>query len=152
LGEEVGGFRIFQTAANCITHYLHGALHLFLGDQLETRKRIVTNTTIVEDIALTIRATKRMPLFVAEGSTSQKMARINAVLLISGTLTSGSQVLKEVCSFLAIPPQITTGISTTQSSEAKSVICSFACTVPIEIGRPCMTDLRVTETGEGISI
>jgi hypothetical protein len=79
LGEEVGGFRIFQTDAHCTTHYLHGALHLFLDDQLETRKRILTNTTIIEDIALTIRATKRMPLFVAEGSASQKMAKINAV-------------------------------------------------------------------------
>jgi len=79
LGDEVNGFRTFRTDANCTTYYLHGALHLFLGPQLETRKRVVTTDTIINDIAATIRELKRLPLFVAEGSSIQKKAKINSV-------------------------------------------------------------------------
>jgi hypothetical protein len=79
LGDEVDGFRKFSAGAYCNTYYLHGALHLFLDDELETQKRIVTNNTIIDDIASTIRARARLPLFVAEGTTLQKIARIRSV-------------------------------------------------------------------------
>ena len=79
LGDEVDGFRQYNDSAHCNTYYLHGALHLFLGSQRETRKRVVTNSTIIDDIAETIRRTKQLPLFVAEGSSGQKLARINSV-------------------------------------------------------------------------
>jgi len=77
LGEAVNGFRTFSTDGNCSVHYLHGALHLFLNQQQETLKRIVTGNTIVDDIANTIQ--RRLPLFVAEGTSAQKMRRINSV-------------------------------------------------------------------------
>ena len=60
-------------------NYLHGALHLFLGSKRETLKRVVTSGTIVSDVASTIRNTGHLPLFVAEGTTIEKMARINSV-------------------------------------------------------------------------
>lgn len=79
LGPTLNGFRTFSEEGNCNTYYLHGALHLFLGEQRETLKRIVTTGTIVSDIANTIRNTGHLPLFVAEGTTIEKMARINSV-------------------------------------------------------------------------
>jgi hypothetical protein len=69
-GRQVDGFREYTRNANPNTYYLHGALHLFLGPQRETRKRVVTNGAIVNDIADTIRKTKQLPLFVAEGSSN----------------------------------------------------------------------------------
>jgi hypothetical protein len=79
LGGEAGGFRTFSEDAMCNTFYLHGALHLFLGSQRDTLKRIVTSGTIINDIATTIRTRRQLPLFVAEGLSSEKMARINSV-------------------------------------------------------------------------
>jgi hypothetical protein len=78
-GDQIDGFREYSPRAPCNTHYLHGALHLFLGPRRETWKRVVTNDTIINDITDTIKKTKQLPLFVAEGSTSQKLARINSV-------------------------------------------------------------------------
>jgi Domain of unknown function (DUF4917) len=83
LGNQIDGFREYVYGANCNTYYLHGALHLFLGPHRETRKRIVTNNTIVNDITDTIRRLKQLPLFVAEGSSGQKLARINSVPYLS---------------------------------------------------------------------
>jgi hypothetical protein len=79
LGQTVNGFRTFSEEANCDTYYLHGALHLFLGPRRETRKRVVTTATIIDDIAATIRNSGHLPLFVAEGSTVEKVDRINSV-------------------------------------------------------------------------
>jgi uncharacterized protein DUF4917 len=79
LGGSAGGFRTFSEDGMCNTFYLHGALHLFLGEKRETLKRIVTTGAIINDIASTIRARGQLPLFVSEGSSIQKMARINSV-------------------------------------------------------------------------
>lgn len=79
LGSTDGGFRTFSPQAMCNTYYLHGALHLFLGPKRETLKRIVTTGAIIDEIARTIRDRGQLPLFVAEGSSTQKMARINSV-------------------------------------------------------------------------
>jgi hypothetical protein len=79
LGEEVDGFRTFSEEAYCNTYYLHGALHLFLNEELETQKRVVTASTIIDDIATTIRHREQLPLFVAEGTAAQKIARIRSV-------------------------------------------------------------------------
>jgi uncharacterized protein DUF4917 len=79
LGETIDGFRTFSLSANCTVFFVHGALHLFLDDQNGTRKRVVTNATIVNDITETIRRSRRLPLFVAEGTDAQKMRKINSV-------------------------------------------------------------------------
>jgi hypothetical protein len=79
LGEEIDGFRQFKAGAYCNTYYLHGALHFFLDTELETNKRVVTTDTIINDITTTIRTRARLPLFVAEGTAVQKIARIRSV-------------------------------------------------------------------------
>jgi hypothetical protein len=79
LGETTDGFRKFNAGGYCNTYYLHGALHLFVDAELDTLKRIVTTNTIIDDIATTIRDRAQLPLFVAEGSVSQKLARIRSV-------------------------------------------------------------------------
>jgi len=91
-GAEVGGFRTFYADAKCNTYFLHGALHLFLGNYRETKKRIVTNATIIDDLEQTIRTSGQLPLFVAEGLPLQKLAKINSVAY----LRRGYQRLKEV--------------------------------------------------------
>lgn len=78
-GETVDGFRKFSDSANFNTYYLHGALHLFSDEQLETLKRVVTDSTIINDIASTIRDRAQLPLFVAEGTAAQKIARIRSI-------------------------------------------------------------------------
>ena len=78
-GDTTGGFRTFSEEADCNTFYLHGALHLFLGAKRDTLKRVATTGTIISDISDTIRSRRQLPLFVAEGSSTQKMARINSV-------------------------------------------------------------------------
>ena len=74
LGDEVDGFRTFNTDAHCNVYYLHGALHLFLDEELETLKRVLTGSTIINDIAETIRTRSELPLIVAEGTATQKIA------------------------------------------------------------------------------
>jgi hypothetical protein len=79
LGDEVNGLRTFSSGALCNTYYLHGALHLFLDRELETLKRVVTGSTIIDDIANTIRTRSQLPLIAAEGTAVQKIARIRSV-------------------------------------------------------------------------
>jgi hypothetical protein len=79
LGDAVNGFRTFSPSANCTAFFVHGALHLFLDDQNDTQKRIMTGATIVNDITETIRLSRKLPLFVAEGTAAQKMRKINSV-------------------------------------------------------------------------
>ena len=79
LGNEANGFRTFGEGAYCSTYYLHGALHLFEDEKGGTRKRVLTSSTIVDDIAATIRSSRQLPLFVAEGTTLQKLKKINSV-------------------------------------------------------------------------
>lgn len=79
LGEEVADFRTFRIGANCNTYYMHGALHLFLDEKRETLKRILRGSTIIGDIANTIRQKSQLPLIVAEGTALQKIHRIRSV-------------------------------------------------------------------------
>lgn len=79
LGNVVDGFRTFNDGGTCSVNYVHGALHLFLGDRGEAKKRILTGSTIIDDIASTIRNQKQLPIFVAEGTTIKKIRRINSV-------------------------------------------------------------------------
>ena len=98
LGSEVDGFRTFSENGMCNTFYLHGALHLFLGDERSTLKRVVTSGAIIDEIASTIRKRNQLPLFVAEGTSVQKMARINSVPY----LRNGYDHLKELVGDLFI--------------------------------------------------
>jgi len=79
LGEVIEGFKTFSEIGTCSTYYLHGALHLFESENGDTQKRVRTGSTIVDDIAETIRKRRTLPLFVAEGTTVQKLRKINSV-------------------------------------------------------------------------
>ena len=70
-GTNVEGFRTFSASAPCNIYFLHGALHLFLGKTRETKKRVVTGDTIIDDIESTIKKSGQLPLFVSEGQWTQ---------------------------------------------------------------------------------
>ena len=151
LGDEVNGFRTFRTGALCNTYYLHGALHLFLDQELEALKRVVTGSTIVDDIANTIRARSQLPLIVAEGTAVQKIARIRSVpylhhcydelIGLGGTL-----------SFLDTGFQPMTLTSMTQSAKAVLIRCSFAFTSQLSGLVRCVRNSLDTLSGQRTSI
>jgi hypothetical protein len=78
LGEKRNGFQgPFKKDAYCRVYNLHGGLHLFRhGTDVE--KRIAGDTGVIDAIAQTITTGKRLPLYVAEGTSPAKMTRIRA--------------------------------------------------------------------------
>lgn len=80
LGEEQNGFRgPFKTNAYCNVYNLHGGLHLFRTSDDEVEKRLIGDNGVIDAIAETITNDKRLPLYVAEGTSAAKLARIYAV-------------------------------------------------------------------------
>ncbi|MCY1369501.1 hypothetical protein D9M69_565470 [compost metagenome] len=80
LGEEKDGFRgPFKDDAYCNTYNLHGGLHLFLDEVGEVEKCLMSDSGVIDAIADQILIKKRLPIYVAEGSSSAKMAKINSV-------------------------------------------------------------------------
>lgn len=80
LGEESQGFRgPFKEEAHCSIYNVHGGLHLFVSRDRNVEKRVAGAENLIEEISSTIRMQKRLPLFVAEGSTVQKLNKIRSV-------------------------------------------------------------------------
>lgn len=80
LAEDRNGFRWpFKTDAHCNIYNLHGGLHLFKTTDNEVEKRIDQGSGVIDAIASTILEAKRLPLYVAEGTSVQKLAHIYAV-------------------------------------------------------------------------
>lgn len=78
LGERRNGFLgPFKIGAHCKVYNLHGGLHLFRNG-VEVDKRIAGAGGIIDAIAQTVTASKRFPLYVAEGTSAAKMQRIKA--------------------------------------------------------------------------
>lgn len=77
LGEKENGFRTFSDKAHCSVFYLHGGLHLFQTDTGDTLKKISSGDKILLDIKAEIRK-GNLPLFVAEGSSKKKLAKIKS--------------------------------------------------------------------------
>lgn len=80
LAEVLAGGRLrspFREDAYCSLFNLHGGLHLFESDD-ELMKAIDTGDGVVETVARIIRD-GRLPLYVAEGTSSQKERKVNAV-------------------------------------------------------------------------
>jgi hypothetical protein len=76
LGEENGGFRgPFSEQAHCNVYNIHGGLHLFTDSEGNVHKR-VGEPAIIEAIGKTIVNDNRLPLYVAEGTSSQKLSKI----------------------------------------------------------------------------
>lgn len=77
LSKDNGIFRgPFKENAKCNTYNLHGGLHLFQKKDGHTEKILKGNTDILNNIESLIMNEKRMPLYVAEGSSDKKMRKI----------------------------------------------------------------------------
>jgi hypothetical protein len=80
LAEDRNGFRWpFKTDAHCNVYNLHGGLQLFKTTDNEVEKRIDQGSGVIDAIASTILEAKRLPLYVAEGRSVQKLAHIYSV-------------------------------------------------------------------------
>ena len=79
LGEEENGLLgPFKVGAHCNVHYLHGGLHLFVADDGEIEKRLKSLQGLIEAITSTIANERRLPVYVAEGSSIAKLRKINS--------------------------------------------------------------------------
>lgn len=80
LGREWGGDFIgpWKRDAYCNVFNLHGGLHLFRTESGEIEKKLKGAAGVIEGIANTITLQKRLPLYVAEGTSSGKMKKINS--------------------------------------------------------------------------
>lgn len=81
LGKNESGFRgPFKTKARCNIFNVHGGLHLFLNSNRDVEKKIYTNgINLLDEISEVIRSQKRLPLYVAEGTSEQKLNKIRSV-------------------------------------------------------------------------
>jgi hypothetical protein len=76
LGEGNGEFRgPFSEDAWCNVYNIHGGLHLFADPDGQVQKR-VGEPAIIEATGKTIAQDNRLPLYVAEGTSSQKLSKI----------------------------------------------------------------------------
>lgn len=80
LGVERGKFRgPFSDEAYCHLYNLHGGLHLFDDGAGGIIKALDRGCGVVATITETIVKEKRLPVYVAEGTSPQKMKKINSV-------------------------------------------------------------------------
>lgn len=80
LGDEKDGFRgPFKPDAHCNVYNLHGGLHLFKTPIGDVEKRLMGASGVIDAIAETITRDKRLPVYVAEGTSNAKLGRINSV-------------------------------------------------------------------------
>ena len=80
LGKEKNGFLTpFKVDAYCNVFNLHGGLHLFRTPDDEVEKRLMGSSGVIDAIAETITKDKRLPVYVAEGTSTAKLARIYAL-------------------------------------------------------------------------
>ncbi len=80
LGTNRGRFRgPFHEDANCSIYNLHGGLHLFDDGTGEIIKAMNSGDGVIATIASAITEKKRLPIYVAEGSSDAKMQKINSI-------------------------------------------------------------------------
>lgn len=73
----------FREGAHCSIYNLHGGLHLFADDQGELSKALDTGDGVISTITREIGIQGRLPIYVAEGSSVQKIRKINSVPYLS---------------------------------------------------------------------
>lgn len=92
-----------ETAAHSAkVHFLHGALHLFdAGNELQKYTWVRTNARLVDQARSAIGANK-FPLFVSEGTSTQKKAKIrhNAYLYQGFKQFTANALQTKVCFFI----------------------------------------------------
>ncbi|MEO9298420.1 DUF4917 family protein [Devosia alba] len=69
----------FYEDAWCDIYNLHGGLHLFQDDRGDVIKALNGGDGVIATITKTIVERKRLPVYVAEGSSNAKMLKINSV-------------------------------------------------------------------------
>lgn len=80
LGRDMGQFRgPFSEDAHCQLFNLHGGLHLFDDGTGEMLKALHRGKGVIATITDTIVKNRRLPVYVAEGTSAQKMKKINSV-------------------------------------------------------------------------
>jgi len=80
LGKTNGSFHgPFKNDAYCHIYNLHGGLHLFEDDVGDLFKAIDRGSGVIATITEAIIKGRQFPVYVAEGSSAQKMRRINSV-------------------------------------------------------------------------
>jgi hypothetical protein len=80
LGSQIGSFHgPFAEEAYCHLYNLHGGLHLFDDGTGGIIKAIDTGSGVIATITETIAARGQLPVYVAEGTSPQKMRKINSV-------------------------------------------------------------------------
>lgn len=80
LGKVRGSFRgPFREDAHCDIFNLHGGLHLFDNDAGEMHKALHAGEGVIATISKMIVDERKMPIYVAEGTSDQKMHKINSV-------------------------------------------------------------------------
>lgn len=79
LGTTKGSFRgPFTKSAYCRAFNLHGGLHLFDDGSGEMSKALDAGDGVIATITGAIENKKRLPVYVAEGTSLQKMRKINS--------------------------------------------------------------------------
>lgn len=80
LADEDRGFLCpFKENAHCNVFNLHGGLHLFRTELGDVEKRLMGSTGVIDAIAETITKENRLPIYVAEGKSVNKLRRIYAI-------------------------------------------------------------------------
>ncbi len=82
LGEESvdGRFRgPFREDAHCSIYNMHGGLHLFSSEDGEISKALDTGDGVIATITREIGMRGRLPVYVAEATSLQKVRKINAI-------------------------------------------------------------------------
>lgn len=80
LAEQDGAFRgPFREDAYCDLYNLHGGLHLFATADGEIEKALHTGNGVIATISNAIVGQKRLPVYIAEGTSRQKMLKINTI-------------------------------------------------------------------------
>lgn len=78
--DDEGRFRgPFRDDAHCHIFNLHGGLHLFQKDNGEVWKALNNCNGVIANITHEIAHNRRLPLYVAEGTSASKMRKINSV-------------------------------------------------------------------------
>ena len=80
LGKQTGAFRgPFSEGAYCSIYNLHGGLHLFENSEGDIMKALDVGAGVISTISEAIAKSHRFPVYVAEGTSDQKMRKINSV-------------------------------------------------------------------------
>lgn len=82
LGEYISGGRFrgpFREDAYCSLYNIHGGLHLFEQGELDVFKALDTGAGVISNIKEEIVTKQRLPVYVAEASSRDKMRKINSV-------------------------------------------------------------------------